>query len=66
SRAYYNAFQIYVIRGDLVRASLFARTSYEANVVYHGEDCPEPARTKESIEHPEAYVSFGTSERWDR
>jgi hypothetical protein len=64
ARLYYDAFQISITHGDQAHAGIFAERGYNARVAYEGEDCPETARIKGLMEHPEGHANFGVSKRW--
>ncbi|KAM0351088.1 hypothetical protein ACHAPU_002870 [Fusarium lateritium] len=65
ARLYYDAFQISIAHGDLVRGSVFAEKAYQTRLTCEGEDSPETMRMKSLALKPTSHSNFGAySTKW--
>ncbi|KAF4997433.1 hypothetical protein FGRMN_3797 [Fusarium graminum] len=65
ARLYYDAFQISIAHGDLVRGSAFAEKAYQVRLICEGDDSPQTMRMKSLALKPTGHSSFGAySTRW--
>ncbi|KAL6922946.1 hypothetical protein FSST1_000220 [Fusarium sambucinum] len=65
AKAYYDAFQIAIVHGDVARGAVFAERSYQARLLCEGRDSPETRRMQNLAENPKVYQNFGAfSKRW--
>ncbi|KAL7467388.1 hypothetical protein ACHAXS_007625 [Conticribra weissflogii] len=58
-RAYYDAYQIAISHGDIARAKIFVKRSYEAAVVIQGEDGTGAKEIKKFQECPTSHQAYG-------
>jgi hypothetical protein len=63
-RAYFDAFQIAVMHGDLARASIFAERAASIRTVMEGEDSPTVHKMKRYAENPSEQSGYGYTGKW--
>ncbi|EFX05031.1 set domain containing protein [Grosmannia clavigera kw1407] len=67
ARLYYNAFQVTIAHGDILRATAFLQLSHEKTVLCHGYDHPNSAKLRTLAQVPQMSVGFLLcSRRWLR
>ena len=63
-RAYYDAFQIAVMHGDLARASIFAERAASTRIVMEGKDSPTVHKMERYAKNPSEHSAYGYTGKW--
>jgi hypothetical protein len=61
TRLYYDVFQIAIVHGDQVRASVFAGRGYDVRLVCDGDDSLDTQTMKNFQVDPHTQFNFGAS-----
>ncbi|CEI41784.1 hypothetical protein FVEN_g3769 [Fusarium venenatum] len=65
AKAYYDAFKIAIVHGDVARGAVFAERAYQVRLLCEGGDSPETQRLQSLAENPKVCRIFGVySMRW--
>ncbi len=63
-RAYYDAFQIAIMNGDLARATVFVERAATTRAVLEGHDSPTVRRHRKLAKTPFQHASHGCASQW--
>ncbi|KAF3910298.1 hypothetical protein ABW21_db0206599 [Orbilia brochopaga] len=63
-RAYYDAFQIAIMHGDIARATVFAERAASTRVVLEGKDSPAVQKLERFVRNPSHHATYGYSTKW--